>query len=326
VQWTVVVAMGNVEPDTGEQTARMEPSSTSVPAAENVTAAPALLVASLTMLAGGVNAGGLLLTVTVNVPVAVADLESVTVQCTVVVAIGNVEPDAGAQTAAMAPSSTSVPAAENVTTAPALLVASLTILAGGVNVGGLLLTVTVNEPLTADPLESVTVQLTVVVAIANVEPDAGEQTAGITPSSTSFPAAVNVTAAPALPVASLVMLAGGTNVGGLFVTVTVNDPVAVAIDASVTVQFTVVVPSANVAPDAGVQTAGIGPSSASLPVAVNVTAAPAALVAGLVTFAGGVNVGGVLTWQYGDSVAAWILIVGNIAFECAWSSLTLRPI
>ena len=285
--------------------------------AVKVTAAPAALVAGVVIFAGGVKVGGLLVTVTVNEPVALAPLESVTVQFTVVVAIANVEPDTAEQTAGMDPSSTSVPAAENVTTAPVLPVASLTMLAGGVNAGGLLLTVTVKEPLTADPLESVTVQFTVVVAIAKVEPDAGEQTAGITPSSTSFPAAVKVTAAPALLVASLVILAGGTNVGGLFVTVTVNDPVAVASDASVTVQFTVVVPIANVAPEAGVQTAAIGPSSASLPVAVNVTAAPAALVAGLVTFAGGVNVGGVLTWQNGDSVAAWILIVGKIAFECA---------
>src|SRR6478609_5456894 len=88
------------------------------------------------------------------------------------------------------------------------------------------------------------------------------------------------------------MLACGVNDGGLFVTVTVNEPLALRPPLSVTVQFTVVVPIGNVEPDAGVQIAGIDPSSTSLPAATNGTAAPAPLVAGVVMFAGGVNVGG----------------------------------
>ena len=53
-----------------------------------------------------------------------------------------------------------------------------------------------------------------------------------------------------------------------------------------TLHVTVVVPMWKVLPDAGVQTCVIAPSSTSLPVAVNVTAAPLALVASAVMFAG----------------------------------------
>ena len=62
----------------------------------------------------------------------------------------------------------------NVTTAPAALVAGVVMSAGGVNVGALLVTVTVNDPLAVAPAASVTVHVTCcVVPIANVEPDAG---------------------------------------------------------------------------------------------------------------------------------------------------------
>src|SRR4051812_21386156 len=94
--------------------------------------------------------------------------------------------------------------------------------------------------------------------------------------------------------AEVVMFAGGVNDGPLLVTVTVNDPVAFRPPLSVTVQSTVVVPRWNVEPDAGTQTAAIDPCSMSLPFAVNVTTAPAALVAGVVMFAGGVNDGPLL--------------------------------
>ena len=72
--------------------------------------------------------------------------------------------------------------------------------------------------------QSVTVQFTVVVPIAKVEPEAGTQTAAIGPSSTSLPVAVKVHRAPAALVAAVVMFAGGVNVGALLVTVTVNEP------------------------------------------------------------------------------------------------------
>ena len=121
--------------------------------------------------------------------------------------------------------------------------------AGGVNVGALLFTVTVNEPFAVRPPLSVTVQLTVVVPIGNVEPDGGTHTAAIEPSCGSLPFAVNVTTAPSALVANLVMLAGGVKLGPLLVTVTVNEPFAVRPPLSVTVQFTVVVPIAKVEPE-----------------------------------------------------------------------------
>src|SRR5205085_1717416 len=130
-------------------------------------------------------------------------------------------------------------------------------------------------------------------------------------SSVSLPLAVNVTTAPDGLVAGVVMLAGGVNVGVPSVTVTVNEPDAVAPFESVTVQLTVVGPTGNVEPDGGTHTAAIVPSWASLPFAVKVTTAPDALVAGVVMLAGGVNVGAVL--QNAGSFAAWMLMFGKTA-------------
>src|SRR5215208_1687644 len=62
-------------------------------------------------------------------------------------------------------------------------------------------------------------------------------------------------------------------------TVTVNVPVVVAPLLSVAVAVTVVVPMGNVLPEAWLSVTGSGPSSGSVAVTVNVTAAPAALVA-----------------------------------------------
>lgn len=98
------------------------------------------------------------ITVTVNEPLAVRPFLSVTVQFTGVVPIAKVDPDTGVQTAVIAPSSTSLPVAVKLTAAPAALVAGVVMLAGGVNVGALLVTVTVNAPVAVAPFESVTVQ------------------------------------------------------------------------------------------------------------------------------------------------------------------------
>jgi hypothetical protein len=79
-------------------------------------------------------------------------------------------------------------------------------------------------------------------------------------------------------------------------TVTVNDPVVDLLpDASVAVQFTVVEPSGNVAPEPGVQlTAGAG-STLSLTVTENGTLAPAGLVASAVLGPGTERVGAVVS-------------------------------
>jgi hypothetical protein len=130
----------------------------------------------------------------------------------------------------------------NVTTAPAALVAGVVIFAGGVNVGPLFVTITLNDPVAVKPALSVTMQSTCVVPRWNVDPDAGVQAAGIDPCSMSLPFAVNVTIAPAALVAGVVMSAGGVNVGPLFVTVTVNVVLVFALSESNAVQTTGKVP------------------------------------------------------------------------------------
>ena len=83
------------------------------------------------------------------------------------------------------------------------------------------------------------------------------------------------------------MFAGTVTTGSVVsttVTVKLADPVLPAL--SVAEQVTVVGPSANVLPDAGVETGVIEPSTVSVAVAVNVTTAPAELVASVVISAG----------------------------------------
>ena len=285
----------------------------SVPEAVNVTAAPAALVAGVVMFPGAVNDGPLLVTVTVNDPGTLSPLLSVTVQFTVVVPIEKVDPDVALQTAAIGPCSRSLPIALNVTAAPAALVAGVVMFAGGANVGALLVTVTENEVVALSPPLSVTVQLTVVVPTAKVEPDTGTHAAGSAPSSTSVPDTAKVAAAPRADVAGVVMSAGGASAGGLFTTVTVNDLDTLRPPESVTEHETVVVPIAKVAPDAGEHDGVRGPSPASFAVAVKFTAAPAALVANVVRFSGTVNSGGVL--QNAGFDAEWMVMFGNTEVE-----------
>ena len=86
---------------------------------------------------------------------------------------------------------------------------------------------------------------------------------------------------------------GVPNAGGASFTVTVKEPEAVRWPESVTLQLTGVDPKANTDPEAGVQTAGIVPSSASVPLAVKLTTL-LALVAVTTMSAGGTKVGAVL--------------------------------
>src|SRR5690349_21478944 len=81
--------------------------------------------------------------------------------------------------------------------------------------GGASFTVTVNEPEAVRAPESVTVQLTGVEPKANTDPEAGVQTAAISPSCASVPLATKLTTLLAL-VAVTTMSAGGTNVGAVF--------------------------------------------------------------------------------------------------------------
>src|SRR5437868_11853848 len=92
-QLTVVVPSERVEPEAGLQTTGAFSSAVAM----YVTTAPALLVASAVMSAGSVRVGGPVTIVTVNVPTATFAKLSVAVHATVVVPLGNVEPECGEQ-------------------------------------------------------------------------------------------------------------------------------------------------------------------------------------------------------------------------------------
>jgi hypothetical protein len=80
---------------------------------------------------------------------------------------------------------------------------------------------------------------------------------------------VKLNAAPVAPVASTVAFAGTVTTGPIVsATVTVKEAAPLLACVSVAAQFTVVVPSGNVDPLAGVQVTGRGPSTRSVAVAV----------------------------------------------------------
>src|SRR5262245_60667488 len=83
--------------------------------------------------------------------------------------------------------------------------------------------------------------------------------------------------------------------GVVSLTVTWNVAVAVFPAASLAVQLTVVVPSGNSEPDAGVQLTATGPSTLSVAVTVYPTCAPPGSVASAVMSAGTVITGGVVS-------------------------------
>jgi hypothetical protein len=148
------------------------------------------------MLAGQVIEGGCVsLTVTVNEQVAVLPDASVAAQVTVVTPLLNAEPEAGLQLI-VAPGQLSLAVAVNMTTAvhtPESVV--VVILPGQTAVGASLsLTVTVNMQVDVLPDASVAVQVTVVVPLANAEPDAGVHDV-VTPKQLSIAVGVNVTTA-----------------------------------------------------------------------------------------------------------------------------------
>ena len=132
------------------------------------------------MLAGQVIVGFCVsLTVTVNEQFAGLPDPSVTVQLTVVVPVGKLEPEGGLQTGVPTFGQLSVAVAfAYVTTAEHWLAAvPCTTFAGQVITGACVsLTVTVNEQVAVSPAPSVTVQFTVVVPFGNEPPDGGVQT------------------------------------------------------------------------------------------------------------------------------------------------------
>src|SRR5690242_4033570 len=118
------------------------------------------------------------------------------------------------------------------------------------------LTLTLNEPRATLPAWSVAVQVTSVVPIANVLPDAGVHTTGTLPSTRSVAVGWNVATAPSGPVAVSTWSAGTVSAGGVVSTTVIWNVVDAALPAlSVAVQVTVVVPTGNV-PAPGVQVTG----------------------------------------------------------------------
>lgn len=239
------------------------------------------------------------LTVTVNDAPPELPRVSLAVHVTVVTPSGKIAPLTGVQLTARTPSTMSDADAANVNIAPVAAVASTIAFAGTATVGPVVSrTVTVNVFVPVLVCVSVAEHVTVVVAIGNVDPLAGVQLTGRTPSTMSDAVAVKVNAAPAGPVASTVAFAGTVTTGGVVSrTCTVNVFVPTLPCVSVAEQLTVVVPIAKIAPLAGVQVTGRGPSTMSDAVGagVNVNAAPVAAVASTMAFAGTVTAGAVVS-------------------------------
>jgi hypothetical protein len=112
--------------------------------------------------------------------------------------------------------------------------------------------------------ESAAIQVTVLLPRWKVEPEAGVQLELETASSGSLVLNEYVTERPSGPMASVVILAGTVMTGGVMRTVTVNELVELLVCASVAEQFTVVVPTAKLDPDAGRQLEIITASSGSV--------------------------------------------------------------
>jgi len=117
--------------------------------------------------------------VTVNVQLLVLVDASVTLQLTVVVPFGKVAPEAGVQVGVPTPAQLSLTVGfANVTTAEHTPAAVGTVtFAGHVIVGACVsFIVTVKVQFAVRPIVSVAVQVTVVVPLTNVDPEAGAQT------------------------------------------------------------------------------------------------------------------------------------------------------
>ena len=151
-------------------------------------------------------------TVTVKLPLTVLPPASVTLQPTVVVPRGKLDPDGGEQdgVSGVAPSD---PVAAYVTVAdvPFTLVAMG---AGRVRVGGVVsVTVTLKLPLVVLPAPSVAEQFTVLEPIGNTKPEVGEQTTDSGPASVAV--GEYVTAAEPTPLTSTVIGARPVSTGNV---------------------------------------------------------------------------------------------------------------
>jgi hypothetical protein len=176
---------------------------------------------------------------------------------------------------------------------------------------------TVKAPEAVFPCESVAVQVTFVEPSEKSDPEAGEQVTGSGPSmSSTAVGATYETRDPSGPFASREKLVGSpVRTGGVESTrrtVTVNAFDAVFEWASVAVHVTVVAPTENVVPEAGLQLGVIEPSTLSLALAEYVTTAPPGCPVVTVKSPGTVIVGGVVSTRF--TVTEKLPLV---EFECA---------
>jgi len=280
VQVTVVVPSANTEPEGGEQTTLGVGSQASVAIAEKLTTSPPSLAQVTRMSAGQVIEGAVVSATTVTSKEHIEELPeaSVAVQLTVVVPTANTEPEGGEQTTLGEGSQASVADTEKVTTAPPSLAHGTTMSAGQVIAGAVesATMVTSKEHIEELPEPSVAVQMTVVVPTANTEPEGGEQTTLGDGSQASVAEAVKEITSPA-SLAQVTTMSAGHVIAGAVVsatTLTSKEHIDELPEASVAVQVTVVVPTANTEPEGGEQTTLGAGSQASLAVAVKLTTAP----------------------------------------------------
>jgi hypothetical protein len=234
-QVTAVVPAANVLPEEGVQltAGKGEPVAEG---AENVTTGLQVEISE-----GQAPIAGLSLMVTLNEQLEVPH-EFVAVHDTVVVPVVNVEPDAGEQTTDAAGDPVEVGSVH-----VAMWLSHCTMFEGHAPITGLSLMVTLNEQLEV-PQEFVAVHDTVDVPVANAEPDAGEQTTDAAGDPVEV-GSVHV----AMWLSHCTMFEGHEPIAGLSLMVTLNEQLEVPQE-FVAVQDTVVVPVANVEPDAGEQT------------------------------------------------------------------------
>jgi hypothetical protein len=204
-------------------------------------------------------------TVTVNVHIAVLPDVSVAVLVTVVTPFGNAEPDAGELTT-VTPGQLSVAVTVNVVTAEHRFGSVDLVMFDGHVICGAWVSFTVTVNVHVDVLggvaASLTEHVTVVTPLGNVEPDGGLHAGVPTPGQLSVAVgSVKVATAEHWPASfDFVMLVGQFMSVGACVsfTVTVKLQDAGFPAASLVEQVTVVTPSANAVPDAGVHvTAGL---------------------------------------------------------------------
>jgi hypothetical protein len=177
------------------------------------------------------------------------------------------------------------------------------------------------------PESSEALHFTVVAPNGKMLPDEGSQLGVTLPSTASVAETEKETLVPAVLEASA-LIAFGTEIDGGFVSSTVILKLSLELfpESSVAVHFTVVEPSLNIAPEAGVHTGITLPSMASDAVALNVTFAPDGPVASAVMSLGTVTTGGFVSLTVTVNVPRPVLPASSVALHVTVVFPTLKPL